>query len=228
MELKKSSKADLQNKKGIFFQIGLLLSLLTIIGLFSWSKPEVVINAMENTAEIVEYDEVPQTVQEPPKIEQPKVAAPILSDVIDIVDDKIEVKTDMSAFNTEGDESAEIPMQEIKQEEQVIEEDAPLLRAEKMPTFQGKDVAAFRKWVEESVTYPQEALENGVQGVVSLTMVVGKDGKLSDIKIITSPDKSLGDEVIRVVGKSPKWEPGEQRGMPVAVRVSMPIRFQLR
>ena len=229
MEVKKSPKADLQNKKGLFFEIGLVLSVLIMIGLFSWSKPKMVVQQMEQEAEIIEVEEIPQTVQEPPKVEQPKATVPVVTDIIDIVDDKIDVKTDMSAFDTEGGEDMEIiELAEIETTEEVVEEEEPLVKVEKMPTFQGKGPEAFRDWVQKNIgEYPKEAAENGISGVVVIRLTIGKDGSISDYNVMGSPDKSLTDKTIEVMKKAPKWEPGEQRGIPVPVYVIVRINFQL-
>jgi protein TonB len=113
-------------------------------------------------------------------------------------------------------------------EEEEIEEDAPLLKAEKMPSFQGGDLNKFRNWVQSKLKYPKIAQENGISGRVTLAFVIEKDGTLTGIQVMQSPDKSLSEEAIRVVSSSPKWSPGMQRNQPVRVRYQLPVNFQLR
>ena len=75
MELKKSPKADLQNKKSIFLLIGLVITLAVMIGLFNWSQSEVEIEIIEENTEVVEQEVVEITRQEePPKTEAPKAS----------------------------------------------------------------------------------------------------------------------------------------------------------
>ena len=99
--------------------------------------------------------------------------------------------------------------------------------AEVMPTFKGGDLSKFRNWVQSNVKYPQSALENGIQGNVVVKFVVEKDGKLSNIRVLQSPDQSLSDATIQILMKSPKWVPGKQRNKPVRVTYTLPVSFKL-
>ena len=116
----------------------------------------------------------------------------------------------------------------VAEDEEEIIEDAPLIKAEVMPTFQGGDLNTFRQWVQKQLRYPQIALENNITGRVTLQFVIEKDGRLTGIKVLTSPDASLSEEAIRVVQSSPKWTPGKQRNQPVRVSFTLPVMFQLR
>ena len=107
------------------------------------------------------------------------------------------------------------------------EEDTPFVKVEKMPTFQGGDLNVFRNWVQSKIQYPKEAMDKGLNGRVVCSFVVEKDGSLTDFDVLQSPDKSLGDEVVRILKTSPKWEPGEQRGEKVRVKYTVPIVFSI-
>ena len=97
-----------------------------------------------------------------------------------------------------------------------------------MPSFQGGDLNKFRNWVQERVRYPQIAQENGVSGKVVLSFVIEKDGTLTNIEVLQSPDRSLADEAVRVLKTSPKWEPGQQRNQPVRVKYTLPVDFRIQ
>ena len=97
-----------------------------------------------------------------------------------------------------------------------------------MPTFRGGDLNAFRNWVQGKLRYPQIAAENGISGRVVLSFVVERDGSLTNIQVLQSPDRSLGEEATRVVSSSPKWEPGMQRNQPVRVKYTLPVVFQIQ
>ncbi len=71
------------------------------------------------------------------------------------------------------------------------------------------------------------AEENNITGRVTIRFVIERDGSVSSVEALASPDKLLSDEAIRVVSKSPKWTPGEQRGKKVRVAVIVPIDFRL-
>ena len=106
--------------------------------------------------------------------------------------------------------------------------DMPYVKVEKMPTFMGGDLNVFRNWVQSKIQYPKEAMDKGIKGRVVCSFVVEKDGSLTEFDVLQSPDKSLADEVVRILKTSPKWEPGEQRGEKVRVKYTVPIVFQIK
>ena len=93
------------------------------------------------------------------------------------------------------------------------------------PQFNGGDIGEFRRWVQMNVKYPAEALGKNIYGKVLVTFVIEKDGSVGNAEIFKSPDKALADEVLRGIGKSPKWTPGKQRGEAVRVKFGMPVDF---
>ena len=97
-----------------------------------------------------------------------------------------------------------------------------------MPTFQGGDLMKFRAWVQSRLRYPQIAQENGITGRVLLTFVVERDGSLTNIEVLQTPDRSLSDEAARVLKMSPKWKPGKQRNQAVRVKYTLPVDFRLQ
>ena len=114
------------------------------------------------------------------------------------------------------------------------EKEEAFLVTETMPLFPTEDPAApygdlsnFRAWVQKNVKYPAEAFEKGIGGRVVLSFVVEKDGSVSSIEKLQSPDASLWEEARRVIASSPKWKPGEQRGQIVRVKYTLPVDFRL-
>lgn len=229
MELKKSPKADLQGMKGLFTLVGLAVSLAATIGIFSWSKQEVVFEDMGVVEEEIVMEEAIVTHQEEPKQAPPK-QAPAISDVIKIIDNKIKVDTDASVFDADFDEDTVIEIQTFEDEGEVdiVEEETPIIKAEVMPKFQGGDYnSTFRKWLAGEIKYPTVASENNITGRVIVQGVVERDGTLTNLKVLANPDQSLTDEALRAIKLSPKWEPGMQRGKAVRVFVIIPVLFNL-
>lgn len=227
MEIKKSPKADLQNKKGLFLEIGLIVALLAVIAAFLYTPKEYRIEKVDNNSGPVEEEitEITRNEQKPP--EQPqKVEVKVFNDILDIVTNDAKITTDIS-FEDFADD-LEITTQVVEVEEEEIEDDQPFIKVEKMPSFQGGDLNKFRNWVQERVRYPQIAQENGVSGKVVLSFVVEKDGTLTNIEVLQSPDRSLADEAVRVLKTSPKWEPGQQRNQPVRVKYTLPVDFRIQ
>ena len=109
-------------------------------------------------------------------------------------------------------------------------EDMPFLIVEKMPSFRGGDLNDFRAWVQEHLQYPAEAVERNIQGRVVVTFTIEKEGSVSNILVLQSPDKLLADEARRVIASSPAgaWTPGEQRGEKVSVKYTLPVDFRTK
>ncbi|MFI3314715.1 MAG: energy transducer TonB [Rikenellaceae bacterium] len=225
MEVKKSPKADLQNKKGIFNLLGLVVSLLLMVYVFSWSQKELSYEEIATEEVIVEEEIVEITRQEEQKPEPPKIEVQTVTDLLEIVKDEIKIDDTSNLFDNEFDEDSQIEIPDIEEEEEVLDEDVPIMNAEKMPSFQGGDINNFAAWVKRKVKYPAIAEENGISGRVTVKCVIERDGTLSSIEILSSPDQSLSDECIRVFKSSPKWEAGENRGKPVRVTVITPVSF---
>ena len=229
MDIKKSEKASLENKKLLFVEIGLVVSLAIVLGAFEWTSTETETSLLEDTTEVLIEEEIISTQMDtpPPPPAAPKI--PILSDQIDIVDDEIEIEDDMF-MNLEDDASLGVEIMDyVEVEDEVVEEEAiPFQLVEEKPSFQGGDANQFSKWVNSRLVYPEIAKENGVQGRVTLQFTVEKDGTVTKVKVLRGVDPSLDKEAVRVVSMSPKWKPGKQRDRAVPVTYTFPVIFQLR
>ena len=229
MEIKKTEKANLENKKLLFTEIGLIVSLLIVFIAFEWTQEEVKVSNLEDTTQVITEEEIIPITQEtpPPPPSAPKI--PILSDQIDIVDDEIKIDDDMF-MNLEDDASIGVEIMDyVEVQEEVVEEEAiPFQLVEEKPSFQGGDANQFSKWVNSRLVYPEIAKENGVQGRVTLQFTVEKDGSVTKVKVLRGVDPSLDKEAVRVVSMSPKWKPGKQRDRAVPVTYTFPVIFQLR
>jgi periplasmic protein TonB len=113
---------------------------------------------------------------------------------------------------------------------------------EHMPRFPGcEDLAtkeerkkcADKKMLEfiyQHIQYPQEAIENKVEGIAIIQFIVEKDGSIEEMRVVSDPGHGLGEEALRVVGlmaKELKWVPGPSRGRAVRVQFELPINFRL-
>ena len=227
MELKKSPKADLQNKRGLLLEIGLIVALALVIWAFAWTPEERVVEKLDLNTAPVEQEIVEVTRQEEQKPQEPpkKTEITVITDMLEVVKNDTKITTE---FNfADFVEDVEI-VQQVAVEEEVIEEEPPFLVAETMPSFQGGDLNAFRNWVQSKVRYPAIAQENGIQGRVVCSFVVNRDGSIVDIQVLRGVDPSLDKEAVRVLGTMPKWKPGKQRGKPVRVKYTVPVMFRLQ
>ena len=97
---------------------------------------------------------------------------------------------------------------------------------EVMPQYPGGQIAML-KYLMENIKYPKQIMEEGIQGRVTVSFIVEKDGRVSNVRLLRSVQPSLDKEAIRVVKSMPKWTPGKQNGKPVRVRFNLPIMFKL-
>ena len=228
MEIKKTEKANLENKKFFFLEIGLVVSLLITFAAFEWKQKEISLSNLEDDTKIEIEEEIIPITQDTPPPPPSEVKIPILSDQIDIVDDNIELESNI--MNLEDDANLGVEIQDYVEvvEEKVEEEAIPFQLVEEKPSFNGGDANTFTKWVMERIVYPEIARENGVQGRVTLQFTVEKDGRVTKVKVLRGIDPSLDKEAVRVVSMSPKWKPGKQRDRAVAVTYTFPVQFALR
>lgn len=229
MEIKKSPKADLENKKMLFLEIGLVIALAvagTAFAISSKPEPEPYTPPKQDVREQeFEMDRTVQEQQQQP--EQQKAKTQVLADVLTIVSNDTKIDTPDLLFSDDASAFDDFEFEVEEVVENIVEEEI-FVTAEEMPTFQGGDLSKFRNWVQSNVKYPQIALENGIQGNVVIKFVVEKDGKLSNIQVLQSPDKTLADAAVQVLQKSPKWKPGKQRNKPVRVTYTLPVSFKIQ
>ena len=231
MELKKTPKADLENKRNILLGIGLVVALGLILFAFEWkTSPKKTESLGQIQTQEVEEEIIPITREEqntpPPPPPPPKVV-----EVLNIVDDDVEIEDEIQIEDTEADAETFIDVAPVVTtqvaEEEEEEETKVFFIVEEMPEFPGGEMA-LRQFIANAIKYPVIAQENGIQGKVYVTFVVDADGGISNAKIARGVDASLDKEALRVVNMLPKWKPGKQRGKPVRVSYTVPINFVLQ
>ena len=120
----------------------------------------------------------------------------------------------------------------FRQDKTVTKEDDKLYTYDECsvrPEFMGSsDPKTFLlRWVYQYLKYPKAAMDNGVQGRVIVGFTVGKDGKVTDVKLVRSADTLLDEEAMKVVAASPKWKPGKVKGVNVSVSMTVAVDFKL-
>ena len=227
MELKKSKMADLESRRGIFLQIGLVVVLGILLFAFEWTSKPNRNNSLGELADIdLEEEIIPitrqQEVKPPPPPPPPKVA-----EVLNIVEDDVEIEDELIIEDAEADQSMEIDIVEFEEEEEVAEEEVFFI-VEDMPSFDGQGQDGFRSYIAKNLRYPEIAAENGISGKVYVQFAVNSKGEVVDAIVVRGVDPALDKEAVRVVMSSPKWAPGKQRGKPVKVQFTFPINFVLQ
>ena len=225
MEEKKSPKANLENKKLMFIQIGLIISLVLAWAVFemkSYDKREIDESLLRQT-EVLDEEMVEITKQEEPKpqpVEMPKTTTQL-----EIVEDDVEVEDiEINAEMDQNEVIEEYVAPEIEEEEVVEQEIFQIV--EEMPAYPGGE-AKLLDYIQKNVKYPQIAKETGIKGRVFVSFVVEPDGSVSNVKVLRGIGGGCDEEAMRVVKSMPKWKPGKQRGKAVRVSYMLPINFQL-
>jgi len=227
MEVKKSPKADLENKRGLFLEIGLALTLLFVFAALEWRVDSAEATGLQDQQEMEAEEEIiPITRQEQMKPPPPPPPAPKVAEVLDIVDNDEEIEDELEIEDSDADMDEEVEIQVVEEEEEEDEAQVFVI-VEDMPEFPGGQLE-LQKWIARSIKYPVIAQENGITGRVFVTFVVNKVGGVENVRVVRGVDPSLDKEAIRVINKMPKWKPGKQRGKPVKVSYTVPINFQLQ
>jgi protein TonB len=220
---KKAPKADLENKKTIFIEIGLIIALAVVLFAFEWKsyeKQELNLASMVTDDTPEEMVEITQHEKPPPPPKPPQQTT-----IIEIVEDDVEIEDEIE-IDVEADQETEVE-EYIPIEEEVEEEEAQIFTVvESMPGFPGGEASRI-KYLNENIKYPQMARESGIQGRVFVTFVVEKDGSVTDVRVLRGIGGGCDEEAVRVIKNMPKWNPGKQRGKPVRVQFNMPILFKL-
>jgi len=228
MEPKKSEKANLEKRKGIFFQLGLVIALSLMLIAFEWTSGGLSANEFDmGDMEQVEEDIIPVTHQEQPEPPKPP-EPPKVTEVLNIVDDDVEIEDELQLDDFEVDQNTEVEIMEYVEVEEEEEEAEIFFIVEDMPSFQGKGQDGFREYIADNLRYPEIAAENGIAGRVFVRFVVEPNGSVTNVEVVRSVDPALDAEALRVVKSSPKWSPGKQRGKPVRVSFTFPINFVLQ
>jgi|TARA_B110000495_G_scaffold203704_1_gene228942 protein TonB len=215
MESKKNSKVSLENKKGMFLQIGLMIALIVVLVSFEWKSYDKSNYDLGNlNLDELEEEIIPITRQEV----KPPPPPPPPPEIIEIVEDEVVIENEVEIEETETDENEIV---EIEEDDEEI-----FMVVENMPLFPGGDLGLM-KFIQKNVKYPAIAKEYNITGKVYVSFIVDRQGKVTNVKIVRGVDKNLDAEALRVVSSLPRYTPGKQRGKAVRVMFTIPINFTL-
>lgn len=222
MHPKKAPKKNLERLKGAFFQIGLIISLFTILLAFQWkvyNRSEIIITHVTEITDVIEM--IPITI---PKLPPP----PTDFAQIDIVKNDNPIDVPELVINTGTDMLVEVPvLQQLPpRQEEPADPYQIFIAVEKMPEFPGGG-RALTEYLSRNVKYPRLAQEAGIRGTVYVSFVVEPDGSISNLKVLRGIGGGCDEEAIRVFSTMPRWQPGMQSGRAVRVSFSASITFRL-
>jgi len=226
MEEKKSPKANLENKKLMFIQIGMIISLLIAWLAFEHkSYDKLTIDESLLNREVAIDEEMVEITKQEEQKPQP-VEVPKQTTQLEIVQDDVETEDININAEVEQNEVIEEYVAPEVVEEEVVEQEIFQI-VEEMPSFPGGE-SKLMEFVAKNIKYPQIARETGIQGRVFVGFVVEPDGSISNVKLLRGIGGGCDEEAMRVIKSLPKWKPGKQRGKAVRVSYQIPVFFKLQ
>ena len=247
MEIKKSQAADLENKRLTGFLMGLVLALALMFVAFEYTTRDKKLKSADQT-----LDDMSQDLEMMPAMEQKDMVAAALpassstvTENLNETDDHSDLKevnnandgnlsndasngaagngtaTDAGAVNKDNETTALSPVP-------VDKNDNPLnfRVVEELPDFPG-GMVEFMKWLTKNLKYPVIAKQQNIQGKVTVSFIVNKDGTTADAKIVKGVNPYLDNEALRVVRMMPKWKPGTQKGKACRTLICIPVVFKI-
>ena len=227
METKKSKRADLEPKKSIFLQIGIVIALGLTLAAFEWESPVKQIVVTDKWETVSEDFVIKNTVFE----DQKPAPKPVSVPVINIVDNDDPVDNDADfdmGIKPEDEIPVYTPPASIKlKEEDSFVDDTPFVSVQIMPEYPG-GIGALKAFLSSNIDFPETAARTGIEGTVYVYFVVERDGTVSNIKTLRGINDECNEEAERVIGLLPKWKPGVQQGKTVRVSYTIPVSFKLQ
>ena len=223
MEAKKTDNADLSKKTGLYFNIGLVITMAVIVFAFenkSYDDSNIVLSGQIND-DFEDLLDIPPTEQPPPP--PPKIQQPEIIEVPDEEEIEEEIEVDLDVEITEEDVMDAIVFDD-EPEEEVADEIFTIVEESAAPDG---GMQAFYTYVSKKLKYPSQARRMGIEGRVFVEFVVDKDGTLTNVKAIKGIGAGCDEEAVRVIKSHPKWSPGKQRGKAVKQKIVLPIVFKI-
>ena len=192
MEVKKSPKADLENKKSTWLLAGYVIVLAIMFVAFEWTERDVKVETSGVVQDLVFEEEIEIPITEQPElVTPPPPETPTIAETLTIVEDDADVEQTVIASSEETGQAVEIKFVAPTVEEEEPEEQAIFEVVEEMPEFPNGGMAGLMQFLSKNIKYPQIAQENGTQGRVVVQFVVNKDGGIVDAVVVRGVDPYL-------------------------------------
>lgn len=230
---------DLNEKRFVFFEIGLIISLALAIWAFNvkfYEDPEDQLFFPDPESERIEQVELntPRTQQRTfvPPANVELSTQPLSGNITTVLNQTLQ-ETQMASTEITGANDIAIPASAFGPPssglpgEENTEEVEVFVIVEEMPEFPGGSEELLR-YLSKNIKYPQIARENRIEGLVVVQFVIDEKGKINEPTIIRSIGGGCDEEAVRIIRGMPRWKPGIQRGIPVKVRYNVPVRFVLK
>ena len=232
MEIKKSTKADLDGKRMQGFLLGviLVLTMLFVALEYDWtaSSSDYDFDALENIVKELDLEALKEE-ERIPLIKEQVVERPQSADKLNVVEDEPEVELKDEIAPPEDVELKTVDEVENPEQPTVVDMELNPLNfrvVERLPEFPG-GMTEFMKWLTKNLKYPESARRQNQQGTVVISFIVNTDGSTSEIRVVRPRHPDLDREAVRVARMMPKWKPGEDHGKVCRTMISIPIVFKI-
>lgn len=232
----------------------LVLLILSVNDVFSRPEEDQIVTSTEQDIATFDSEEMEEEIEEEEIFELPEpeeIIAPEevansqqVTDLLIVQDEEIDETKQAKDVDQVMDNEAQLgtvditegvnDLNKIEVKEQVIAEpvvvdDEPVSIAmvEQKPSFPGGEAAMYQ-WLNNNIVYPPAASEEGIQGRVVVEFVVGKDGSITNARVVRTRHPALDKEALRVIKAMPNWIPGRNNGQPVKVTYTLPVTFKLQ
>ncbi len=234
MEIKKSKKADLERRRLVVLQAGLLIASALSLAAFEWVTPEVKSNiAYKSSEEIPTFDAAPIIPEQPkpePETQTTQRTSPVILPDAEIIEKKEPIDEEKFEIISDSIDFSVIGKPGDKYEDGPVVVNIPKditynsVEIQKQPEF---DYFGF---LRKNLKYPDVSREKMKQGTIYVSFIVTYTGDVTDVKVADvkgNTDANLEAEALRVVKAMPRWKPGINMGEPVSVRLTLPVKFVL-
>lgn len=222
MELKKNPEVDINKKRWSLLFLGVTTALAVTLTAFEYTALEKKEIAKADVDNVKLDDEVIIDIPQPETPPPPPPPVPVVTEIKVVEDDK-KIDENQVTITEQTNEPIKIveikaPVVEVEEIYDVVEESAE---------FPG-GMQKMYEFIAKNLVYPAMARESNVQGKVFVNFVVGKDGSISEVKVLRGIGSGCDEEAMRVVKMMPKWQPAKNMGKPVKARFTLPINFKLQ
>jgi len=233
MEVKKSSKADLEARRPQWFLLGLIVALaLVFVGLEFTVEPDDPLDDPELIDQLTIDSELAPILQQENELALAPKAEPKPAVKLKVVEEDVqpeERRQDDQPVETDPDSDMAL----TDSDDEPIEPPAPdddeavsFRVVEDVPQFPGGPTE-FMKYLTRNLKYPKQLAEQKKQGKVVAEFIVNKDGSVTDVKVVSSFNKLCDREVLRVLTSMPRWTAGLMNNQPCRTKVCIPIIFKM-
>jgi len=223
MKIRKNPKANLENKRKVFLEIGFIFALIMVLLAFEYRSYEKYTPVLTEGKSVDVFEEFVPITKDKPEIPKPP---PVKYQQIKITNDKLETRF-YELPDIYFDDNPDQKWAVYEEPPEVIPDDTPIRFSSDPAEFPG-GLSEMYKFLADNIVYPATARELGIQGKVYIDFVIEKDGSVSNVKLVKGIGFGCDEEAMRVIWSMPKWKPAKQNFHTARMAMTIPVKFTLK